>query len=141
MMKKQQGFTLVEVLIAMTILAILTAIAFPAYLENVRKGKRMEGQSMLLEAASKQQRFFSDNLAYAPDMGTLGYGLAGNNAVLTETGAYSVSVSAIAADNSSYTLTATGLNDQANDGCGNLSLTSTGVKGETGTLTVQDCWR
>ncbi len=138
MNKKQTGFSLIEVMIAMAVLAILTSIALPAYQEQVRTGKRTEAQNLLLETASKQQRFFSDNMTYAANMGFLGYGAAGNNAQPTDTGSYTVGVTPVG---TGYTLTATALNDQVNDGCINLTLTNTGVKGKSGSKTLANCWK
>jgi len=138
MNKKQTGFTLIEVLIAMAVMAILSSIALPAYQEQVRTGKRTEAQNLLLEAASKQQRFFSDNMAFAANMGLLGYGAAGNNAQPTETGDYNVGITPVG---TGYTLTATALNGQVNDGCINLTLTNTGAKGKSGTKTLAECWK
>ena len=140
MKNKQTGFTLIEVMIAMAVIAILASIALPAYQEQVRTGKRTEAQNLLLEAASKQQRFHSDNMSYAQDMGDLGYGAANNNAEDTETGAYTIQVNA-AADGSSYTLLATPTAAQANDGCGNLGISNTGLKSETGTKSLVYCWK
>lgn len=138
-MNKQNGFSLIELMITVAILAILTSVALPAYQEQIRKNKRSEGQNLLLEAASKQQRFFSDNLTYADEMSDLGYGAAGTNAQDTESGSYTVSVSAFGGG--TFTLTATALNDQANDGCGNMTILNTGAKGESGSLTLAECWK
>ncbi len=140
MNRKQMGFSLIEVMIAMAVIAILSSIALPAYQDQIRTSKRTEAQNLLLEAASKQQRFFSDNMSFGMDMGDLGYGAANNNAEATESAAYTVSVNP-AVDGSSYTLLATPTASQANDGCGNLGISNTGVKSETGTRSLKECWK
>lgn len=139
--KSESGFSLIELMITISIIAILAAVALPAYQSQIRKGKRTEAQNLLLETASKQQRFFSQNMTYADVVGKLGYGAATNTSQTTGSGAYNVTVSAFTA--SSFTLLATPVagTDQVNDGCGNLSITNTGQKGESGSLTVQDCWQ
>ncbi|MFK8067520.1 MAG: type IV pilin protein [Gammaproteobacteria bacterium] len=136
--KKQKGFTLIEMMIVVAIMGILGAIALPAYQDQIRKSKRTEGQNLLLDTASQQQRYFSDNISYANKMSLLGFA---SDSETSTSGAYTVTVSAAAADGSSYTLLATASADQAKDGCVNLTLTSTGVKGRSGTSALSECWK
>lgn len=65
---KQQGFTLLEVMITVAIIAILTSIAYPSYLDNVQKGKRSDAKVALLRIAQLQESFFAQNLSYANDL-------------------------------------------------------------------------
>jgi prepilin-type N-terminal cleavage/methylation domain-containing protein len=55
MMSKRStlGFTLIELMIALLVVAILAAIAYPSYVNSVRKGHRHDGMSALLDAAQK----------------------------------------------------------------------------------------
>lgn len=133
---KQTGFTLIEVMIAVAIVAILASIALPAYQEQVRTGKRTEGQNLLLGAATKQQRYFSDNMKYTDDVSDLGYA----NPLKTGSGAYTVTITT-PADSSTYTITATADVNQVKDNCGNLTLTNTSAKGKSGTKTLAECWK
>jgi len=55
----QKGFTLLEVVIVMVVIAILSAIAFPSYQDSVRKARRGDAQEALLECASAQARYFT----------------------------------------------------------------------------------
>ncbi len=132
----QSGFTLIEVMIAAVILAILTAIALPSYQNQMRTNKRTEAENLLLEVASKQQRFFSDQMTYTNDVTALGY----TAPLQTESGAYTLTI-ALGAGGSSYTITATATPDQAKDGCGNLTLTNVGQKGKSGSKSLADCWK
>jgi type IV pilus assembly protein PilE len=131
------GFTLIELMIAVAIVAILAGIAYPSYLNQMSTSRRVEGQAMLLEAGSKQERFFTENNIYAASMTALGYQ---TNNQATENGWYQVSVTA--ADATGYTLQAVPQGAQAPDArCGTLSLNAFGVKTESGTAASwQDCW-
>lgn len=59
------GFTLIEVLVAMAIIAILAAIALPSYAEYINRGRRAEGRTALNEALQQQERFFAANNRYS----------------------------------------------------------------------------
>lgn len=133
-MKKNKGFTLIEVMIVVAIIGILAAIAYPSYDEYVKRGNRAEGQAFLNEVAARQERYFSQNNAYVTSVDDISkLGLSKSS---SETGKYTLS---IGTDNG-YTLTA---NQQFNDTkCGNLTLNAQGVKGRSGTeKTVDECWR
>lgn len=130
--KKSLGFTLIELMIVVAIVAILVAIAYPSYRDQVIKTRRAEGKAALSSAAARMERCFTRYSAY-------------NNAACTdifpldsENGWYQVTTSAI--DAISFTLSAAPQNAQATDDtlCGTLTLTSTGIRGHTGSGT--DCW-
>lgn len=137
---KIQGFTLMELLIAVAIVGILASVAYPSYLDSVTKARRSDGQAKLLEVAQRLERFYTENNTYTTDLTNLSYAAAG--AVNSDEGFYSVTVAAAAGGIAGgYILTATAQNAQASDAkCGNLSLSSTGVKGESGSGSAADCW-
>ena len=56
---KSGGFTLVEVMITVAIVAILASVAYPAYTEQIRKGKRAECRSGLLQSMQQQERYYT----------------------------------------------------------------------------------
>lgn len=71
-MKKQLGFTLIEVMIVVVIVAILAAVAIPSYQDSVRKTRRADAKEALTSAAALQERYFFTHNTYAATHGTLG---------------------------------------------------------------------
>jgi type IV pilus assembly protein PilE len=153
-----RGFTLIELMVACAVVAILAAIAYPSYVDHIAKVKRAEGKSALLKAAQLQERFYTSNGFYSNDLGPL-FGLAANAAVRSGEdpafGNYNLTVATTTlngAANQAYTLTATpnAAGTSATTGgpfvdaiCGNFTLTSTGVRAFSGTpsaRTPQLCW-
>ncbi|MEY4588764.1 MAG: hypothetical protein RL497_840, partial [Pseudomonadota bacterium] len=57
-MRKYVGFTLIEVMVTVAIVAILAAIAIPSYSQYVQKTRRTDGQEKLLDMAAQQERWF-----------------------------------------------------------------------------------
>ncbi len=70
------GFTLIEVMVVVAIVGILAAIAYPSYLEQVRKGHRANAQALLMELAQRQQSFLMVRRRYANSLDELGYSAA-----------------------------------------------------------------
>jgi len=64
-MKKHVGFTLIELMIVVTVVGILAAIAYPSYSRYIVKSRRSDAQIALLQAAATQEKFFSDCGYYA----------------------------------------------------------------------------
>ena len=63
--KSQSGFTLIELMIVTAVIAILAAIAYPSYTDSVRKGRRAEGRTALMELMQQQERFMTQRNTYA----------------------------------------------------------------------------
>ena len=63
-MRLMRGFTLIEVMITVAIVAILAAVAVPSYIEYVRRGKISEATSSLSELRLRAEKFFADNRTY-----------------------------------------------------------------------------
>ena len=71
MRRRAPGFTLVELMIAVAVVAILTSIALPSYALYVKKARRGETESALMDIAQREQQYLLDARAYAPDTTTL----------------------------------------------------------------------
>jgi type IV pilus assembly protein PilE len=146
MMKNQRGVTLLELMIVVAIVAIISAFAFPSYMQYVVNTKRTVATSALLQIADRQQQFFMDNKRFADDLTDLGF--AANPLVLADNGnsaaagdsdaVYSVSLSNVAV--ATYTITAAPLHGQASrdTDCASLTLDQAGARGNTGG--GDDCW-
>ena len=130
-----RGFTLIELLIVVTVIGILTAIAYPSYTNYVTRGKRSEGRAALLDAAAKLERFYSDRSRYATADNA--FPTLTNFSTTTETGKYTLTI-ATSGTYQTYTLTATPTFPDPD--CGNLTYTQAGTKGISGSLSVGECW-
>lgn len=136
----QNGFTLIELMIVVVVVAVLSSLAYPSYQEFVVKAKRTEGKAALLDAAQALERHFTNYNTYPASLSAAGVRTySGDSAAKA---AYTIAIAAGASGSlaSSFTLTATPANGHVDAKCGNLSLNQLGVKGETGTLTAAECW-
>lgn len=123
--RHNSGFTLIEVMIVVAILGILSAIAYPSYLEHVRQSRRAECKTQMLSYASALERRFTIDNSYPAD-GLEGFSCNDSNYTLTYEG-----------DDDRFTLTATPTGAQSGDSCGVLSLRHNGSRGAEGS---GKCW-
>ncbi|MGP1667059.1 MAG: type IV pilin protein [Rhodanobacter sp.] len=137
---RMRGFTLVELMIVLAIIAILAAIALPTYGRYAYRAHRVDGQEMLLRIANAQERFYATNNYYG-SLNDIGY-----TSVESEKGYYLAKTDV--ADGSTaaqaYTATVTPQNAQVKDVCGELTINSAGVKkpgpNDTSFNTNGSCW-
>lgn len=118
--RTSQGFTLIELMIAVAIVAVLASIAYPAYQDSVRKGRRAEAFTALSTLQQAQERWRSNNASYTTTLAnTAGSGVAPNGLGVTtptSSGLYAINVGSASATGYTATATANSGTSQANDG-------------------------
>jgi len=65
MWMRMRGFTLIELMITVAVVAILAAVAFPAYQDSLRKSRRTDGKNALVQAAANMERYYAERNTYA----------------------------------------------------------------------------
>lgn len=156
------GFTLIELMIVVAIVAILAAIAYPSYRDSVLKGRRAEGRTAVLDLLQQEERFFTQSNSYM----SFGAGVTGaNGSVLNAAGQtvgnQSIPFKTFSGDNPSNAAYNVGARTCTNTAftlrecvevfadtvvlntdpkVGTLSATSTGIKDCSGTTKAM-CWK
>jgi len=132
--KRFQGFTLLELMITLVIVAILVALAYPAYSDYARKSRRGEAQQLLVNWSVNQEIWRSNHMQYADE---------DDLPVPThEHFQFTVPVHS----ETEFVLQALALDDQANDkakdgtACSTLNLNSAGRKYSGGDTSATSCW-
>jgi type IV pilus assembly protein PilE len=120
----QRGFTLIELMITVAIIAILASIALPSYQEYVRRGHRAAAQTEIMDIANRQQQFLFANRGYADKALLESSGYALPTEIAAKYG-YAIAVNN-ASTPPTFTITFTPTGTQASDGA--LALNSVGVK-------------
>lgn len=128
--RRPLGFTLIEVMITVAIIAILAAIAYPSYQDQVRKGRRGDAKAVMLDLTQQLERRYTTDRDYTNLTAVCG---ATVNSPTNGAARYLVDTVCTAG---TYTVTATPQGTQASDLCGTMSVAHTGAH----TPTTGGCW-
>lgn len=143
---RADGFTLIEMMIVLVILAILTAIAIPSYSNFIMRGRLMDAHAKMGDLRGQMERYFLDNRTYQDTTGTLcGIDDAAINMTATYNadGGRSFDIACAAATPTTYTITATG---RAARGMGGFTFTVNQANARAtaavpaGWTTSANCW-
>jgi type IV pilus assembly protein PilE len=142
------GFTLVELMITVVILAIIVAIALPSYQAQTQKARRTDARNALLDIAGREERFLSVSNAYSQLPSDVGYGGGAWPQNVTPNSYYSVTVTVPApgfpAGTPSFLVSATPINVQASDTtCATFTVNQIGqqtAQNAGGVDTSATCW-
>jgi type IV pilus assembly protein PilE len=130
---KHSGFTLIELMIVVALIAILASLAMSAYGKYVLRARRVEAKTALNLVMQTQEKYFTSYNKYTADLtgpATDGLALVGScgGNVGSEGCKYFITAALVNGSNQNVSLTATPQGAQASDVCGPLVLTAAGVK-------------
>lgn len=130
MLRRLLGFTLFELMVTLAIMAIVATLAFPSYMDSVRKSRRADAQAKMREFEVFAARMFTVDSDYSC------FEDGGDCDPPTGDDYYSYSV-AMDGASLTYTLTATPQGTQEEDSCGTMTVTQTGAVTAEGS----GCWQ
>jgi type IV pilus assembly protein PilE len=145
-MNRNAGFSLIELMVVVSIITILGAIAVPTYTASVRKSRRTEAKTAIMDFAAREERLYATQNVYSTDPVALGYTAAGGSWPVSTGSYYQIELPTISAPSATTPATFSVVVDpspgstQANDTtCASFTLTNTGLQGATGTNPTS-CW-
>jgi type IV pilus assembly protein PilE len=139
--RRSNGFTLIEVMIVVAIVAILAAVAIPSYRDYILRGQLVDGTTLLASYRANMERYYQDNRTYANVSAAIVAPCDGSVPVAQRTqGNFIVTCSAVAAN--TFTLLATGQGPVLSF---NYTVDQTGAQatpsvGASGWNTSTTCW-
>jgi type IV pilus assembly protein PilE len=120
---RQHGFSLIELMVAVAIIAIMTAFAIPAFGQYLVRSNRAAAQAHLLDLAQGQQQYLLDNRAYAATLSELGIATPA-----TVASRYTITLHIVAGPPAIFVVTATPLAGSVQQGDPALTIDSAGSK-------------
>ena len=138
-MDRSKGFTLLEVMIVVAIVAIMSALAAASYRHYVFRARRADARQMLMNIAHAEERWYATYNRYTDDLGKFGYAAAAS-----PDANYQPMLTVEGDDAQRYVVAALPINNQRGDVCGAMTLDSTGkkmpVRADTAANANGHCW-
>jgi type IV pilus assembly protein PilE len=145
------GFTMIELMVVIAIMAILTMIAYPSYQESIRKSRRSDGIAAALTLQAAQEKFRGSCAVYAqvfdtaaPFQNTCTIGPPNTSAIVAASdspeGFYTLSIEANSATGNAYTIVITPQGAQTTDTACNPMKIAYGAGAPNGDRTPASCW-
>lgn len=135
-MKRQSGFTLIELMIVVAIIGIISMVAFPSYNNYTKKARRSDAQQLMLDTANRQEQYILDTRTYTNTFTNMSVAKEGWDCTGTATKCsnnfYDITIT-VTATPPGYTITATPKAGSAQADDGVMTLTNAGVKTRGGT--------
>ena len=138
MLKRQPGFTLVELMVTVVIIGILSAIAYPSYTQYVLRANRAEVRAILLESVQFLERNYTTANRYDQDSAGTAIALPYLTSPKAGTTKYNITAAYGAAPAQTFTLSAAPTGVMSGDVCGSYTQDNTGIQGSGGTMA--ECW-
>jgi type IV pilus assembly protein PilE len=134
--RPQKGFTLIELMIVVAVVALLSMLAIYNYNRYGFRARRAEGREIALRVAAAEERYYTNYNAYTDDTAALKLGAT----VTSENKNYLISIGGLGTGNQAYKVTAKAQGGQAGDVCKDLSVDNLGAKTFSGSETNGHCW-
>jgi type IV pilus assembly protein PilE len=147
---RHAGFSLIELMVTMLVVAILASIAVPTYTAQIRKSRRTEARSAILDLAGREERVLSVSNSYSQIPTDVGYtGTSWGTGISVGSGYYSVVVTVpdpnFTGTGSSYVITASAVGTQTADtSCASFSTNQMGKQSSLDSSSADStstCWK
>lgn len=134
---RQRGFTLIELMIALVVVGLLSALAYPSYQQQVAKGRRTDAKQSLMELSQRMERFYTERGTYVG----AALGNSGLYPNVTSGGYYDLSITVQTLDG--FTVKATPRGSQVGDACASFLYNQVGDQTVSvdASLTAVKCWQ
>ena len=134
---RNRGFTLVEVMIALAVVGLLSALAYPTYQQQVAKGRRTDAKQSLLELSQRMERFYTERGTYVG----AALGNTGLYPNVSSGGYYDLTITAQTLDG--FTVRAAPRGSQVGDACASFLYNQVGDQtvSNDASLSAVKCWQ
>ncbi len=136
---RASGFTLLELMIVVIVIAILASLAVYNYSRYGFRSRRVDGQNLIATIAAAEERYYNNFNQYTSSITAAAPNGLGFSSANSDRGYYSASV-ALGAGNLTYTITASPAGVQVKDQCKNLTYDNTQTKAFNGDQSNGNCW-